>query len=208
MPSSFARRRTAGLARTLACDLAQRRGAPAGRAAHGGDTGGGGAAFLDRFGRVVDIARIGRLDLDPLLHHGSLRRRRRSGRLGHLALGLEHHQRRADRDHVADLARHLEHRARDRAFHLDRRLVGHHVGKPAVFLDPVADLDVPGDDLGLGDALADVRQPEYEAPHPSGLQQLVDRLADADRPGEIGPFEAVRIGVSKPVTRSTGASRW
>src|SRR5690606_632632 len=26
------------------------------------------------------------------------------------------------------------------------------------------------------------------------LENLVDRLADADRPGEIGPFEAVRIG--------------
>ena len=32
--------------------------------------------------------------------------------------------------------------------------------------DRVTDLDVPGDDLGLGDAFADVGQTEYEAPHP------------------------------------------
>ena len=54
----------------------------------------------------------------------------------------------------------FEHRARDRRFHLDRRLVGHHVGELLVFLDRVADLDVPGDDLGLGNAFADVGQLE------------------------------------------------
>ena len=50
-------------------------------------------------------------------------------------------------------------------FHLDRRLVGHHVGELLVFLDAVADLDVPGDDLGLGDAFADIGQLEFVAGH-------------------------------------------
>jgi hypothetical protein len=45
------------------------------------------------------------------------------------------------------------------------RLVGHHVGKLLVFLDLVADLDVPGDDLGLGNAFADVGQLEFVARH-------------------------------------------
>ena len=53
--------------------------------------------------------------------------------------------------------------ARDRRLHLDRRLVGHHVGELLVLLDAVADRDVPRDDLGLGNALADVRQLEGEA---------------------------------------------
>ena len=112
-----------------------------------------------------------------LLHPGVLRlillgdldlvRARRRG--DHLALtgvfGLDHHQRRADRDLVADLAGQFHDRARHRRFHLDRRLVGHHVGDVLVFLDPVADGDVPGDDLGLGDAFADIGQLEGEASH-------------------------------------------
>ena len=49
-------------------------------------------------------------------------------------------------------------RARDRRGDLDRRLVGHHVGQHLVLDDLVADLDVPFDDLGLGDAFADVGQ--------------------------------------------------
>ena len=48
----------------------------------------------------------------------------------------------------------------NRRFHLDRRLVGHHVGQLLIFLDALADLDVPGDDFGLGNAFADVRQTE------------------------------------------------
>src|SRR3546814_5130011 len=65
-----------------------------------------------------------------------------------------------------------------------------------VLLDPVADLHVPADDLRFRDAFADVRQPERKKRHdsPSILQNLVDRLADAHRAGEIGPFQAVRIG--------------
>ena len=53
----------------------------------------------------------------------------------------------------------------DGAFHLDRRLVGHHVGDLLIFRDRVADLDVPGDDLRLGNAFADVRQLEFVSGH-------------------------------------------
>ena len=54
-------------------------------------------------------------------------------------------------------------------FHLDRRLVGHHVGDLLVLGDRVADLDVPGDDLGLGNAFADVGQLEFVARHQSAI---------------------------------------
>ena len=53
--------------------------------------------------------------------------------------------------------------AGDRRFHFDRRLVGHHVGDLLVLGDRVADLDVPGDNLGLGNAFADVGQFELVA---------------------------------------------
>ena len=79
--------------------------------------------------------------------------------------GLDHRQHGADRYLVAHFAGELEHLARDRAFHLDRRLVGHHVGELLIFLDHVAHLDVPGDDLGLGNAFADVGQLEFVARH-------------------------------------------
>ena len=54
-------------------------------------------------------------------------------------------------------------------FHLDRRLVGHHVGDLLVLGDRVADLDVPGDDLRLGNAFADVGQLEFVASHQSAI---------------------------------------
>ena len=91
---------------------------------------------------------------------------RRLDRVRHVGgVGLDHHQRRADRDLVADRAGQRDDGARHRRLHLHRRLVGHHVGDVLVFLDPVADRDVPGDDLRLGDALADVGQLEGETGH-------------------------------------------
>ena len=84
------------------------------------------------------------------------------------ARGLDHRQHGADRHLVADFAGELDHLAGDRAFHLDRRLVGHHVGDLLVLGDRVADLDVPGDDLGLGNAFADVGQLEF-VPHQSAI---------------------------------------
>ena len=88
-----------------------------------------------------------------------------SGRRVALRLDLDQH--RSDRDLVADFAGQLLHHARDRRFHFDRRLVGHHVGELLVFLDRVADLDVPGDDFGLGNAFADVGQLELIDAHAS-----------------------------------------
>ena len=79
--------------------------------------------------------------------------------------GLDLDQHRADRDLVADFARELSDDARDGRFHLHGRLVGHHIGELLVFLDPVADLDVPGDDLGLGDAFADIGELEEIGRH-------------------------------------------
>ena len=55
--------------------------------------------------------------------------------------------------------------AGDGRFHLQRGLVSHHVGKLLVFFDHVADLHMPGDDLGLGDPFADIRQLEFVARH-------------------------------------------
>ena len=77
-----------------------------------------------------------------------------------IALGLDLDQHAADREHVADLAGQLGDRPRDGRFHFDRCLVGHHVGELLVFLDAVADLDVPCDDFGLGNAFANVGQLE------------------------------------------------
>ena len=79
-------------------------------------------------------------------------------------------------------------------FHLDRRLVGHHVGERLVLVDLVADLDVPGDDLGLGDAFADVGQLEFVASHRSASITFSSAALDALRAGEIGPFVGVRVG--------------
>jgi hypothetical protein len=82
-----------------------------------------------------------------------------------LAFRLDLHQHRSDRHLIAGFTRQTHDGARDRAFHLDRRLVGHHVGDRLVFLDPVADLDVPADNLRLRNAFADVRQLECEQRH-------------------------------------------
>ena len=80
-------------------------------------------------------------------------------------LGFDHHQCSTDRDLIANVARQFDDNARHGRFHLDGRLVGHHVGDVLIFLDTVADRDVPGDDLGLGDAFADVGQLEGKAGH-------------------------------------------
>jgi len=63
----------------------------------------------------------------------------------------------------------LDHLPGDRRFHLDGRLVRHHVGDLLIFFDRVADTHVPGDDLGLGNSLADVGQLEFEPSHYSAM---------------------------------------
>ena len=84
-------------------------------------------------------------------------------RLG--GIGFDHHQRGTDRHLVADLAGQLDHHARHRRFHLDRRLVRHHVGEALVLLHTIPDRHVPRDDLRLGDAFPNVRELEGEACH-------------------------------------------
>ena len=60
--------------------------------------------------------------------------------------------------------------AGDRAGQLHRRLVGHDVGEDLVLGDMIADLDVPGDQFGLGGAFTDVGQFEDVATHLNGLR--------------------------------------
>ena len=88
------------------------------------------------------------------------------------ALSFNLDQHRTDGDLVADFAGQLLDHAGDRRFHLDRRLVGHHVGELLVFLDLVADLDVPGDDLGLGNAFANVGELELIETHYASMTFL------------------------------------
>ena len=97
-----------------------------------------------------------RFGFDPRLDH----RVHRRGFDIAIGVGFDHRQRRSDRDQIANLACQLDNDARYRRFHLDGRLVGHHVGQLRVFLDALANFDVPGDDFGLGDAFADVGQTE------------------------------------------------
>ena len=84
-------------------------------------------------------------------------------------LGFDHRQHRADRNLVADIAGELDDLAGHRRFHLHRRLVGHHVGDLLVLGDGVADFHVPGDDLRLCNAFADVRQLEFVLGHQSAI---------------------------------------
>ncbi len=71
--------------------------------------------------------------------------------------------------------------AGDRRRHFDRRLVGHHVDQMLVLLDAVADRDVPGDDLGLGRAFADIGQLEDIASHLK--LSIARRMASTTRAG-------------------------
>src|SRR5581483_7093525 len=85
--------------------------------------------------------------------------------------------------------------------------VGHHLDHRLVFLDDVAFLDVPLDDLALGHALADVRQLEFPLRHRqnSTVFLMAGRMRCAS-----GRYSFSRVygnGVSKPVTRAGGASR-
>ncbi len=85
------------------------------------------------------------------------RRCRRAGGDVAGALDLDADQLGAYRDDVARLARQREHLARNRRRNLDARLVGHDIGEVLVLAHDVARLDVPLDELHLGNALADVR---------------------------------------------------
>ena len=100
------------------------------------------------------------------------------------------HQLGADRQHAADLAAQRERPCRRPARDLHRRLVGHHVGEHLVLRDHVADLDVPGDDLGLGDAFADVGQLDDARAHLRPPSRACEGTADALRARGNSPIPA------------------
>ena len=82
-----------------------------------------------------------------------------------IASDLNFHKHRANGDHIARFARNLGDNTRNRAFHFNRRLVGHHIGKRLVFGDDIANLHVPSDDFGLCNAFTNVRQIECKFGH-------------------------------------------
>ena len=102
----------------------------------------------------------------PLLHCGRGGTRRDRGgwvRVGGrrdiaFARDIEDHQFRADRALLAQFAVDRDDGAGDRRRQLDGRLVGHDVDERVVLADHLAGLDVPGDNLGFGRALADIGQ--------------------------------------------------
>ena len=111
-----------------------------------------------------------------------------------VAFDLQPDQRRADRDGVADLGAEPDHLAVDRRGDLDGRLVGHHRGEHRVLAHDVAGLHVPFDELGLGDALADVGQLDDVLGH--AQPSITSTSASPTRfgPGEVVPLLGVRIG--------------
>ena len=191
MPRSRARARTAGEARTVRSAALLLRRLRARLAASGAR--GGVRRRFDRGRSACSSACAA--SARPRRRQAALPLRLAAGRgFGRrLAVRFDHREHRADRNLVADLARKLDDLARDRRFHLHRRLVGHHVGDLLVFLDAVADLHVPGDDLRLGNAFADVRQLELVFRHQSAIT-FSSAFLHALRTREISPFVGVRIG--------------
>ena len=113
-------------------------------------------------------------------------------RIGH-ARRVDADQHRADGEHVADRPAERDDRAGDRRRDLDRRLVGHHRSDDLILPHHVADLDMPFDDFGLGDAFADIGHPDRAQAH-SGLHCRDKRPADTCGPRKVLPFLGVRIG--------------
>ena len=77
---------------------------------------------------------------------------------------------------------------------VDRRLVRHHGGEDHVLLHGIADLDVPFDEFGLGDALADIGELDGEGAHhqPSITRFSAPPMRAWTR--KIVPLLGVRIG--------------
>ena len=87
----------------------------------------------------------------------------------------------ADRQRLAHLAAQRQHRAGHRRRDLDAGLVGHHVGERLVLDHGIARLDMPGDELDLGDALADVGHlDDADAHQPASIAR---RIAAPTRSG-------------------------
>ena len=70
-----------------------------------------------------------------------------------------------DSDHIANLGAQPNNLALDRRGDFDRCLVGHDRRKCCILADKIADLDVPLDEFGFGDTLADVGQSDHMLGH-------------------------------------------
>jgi hypothetical protein len=88
---------------------------------------------------------------------------------------LEDDEHRMDRDDFADSAPRLDHGSRLGSRDRDRRLVGHHLDQRFVFPNRVARLHKPADDLALGHALADIRQPELPTTRHGSLSPVISK---------------------------------
>jgi hypothetical protein len=91
------------------------------------------------------------------------------------------HERRTDSDHVAHLGAEPQDFAVDRRRNLDRGLVGHDRRDNVVLAHRIADLDMPFDEFGLGNALADVRKLDGMLAHHTA--SIASRRACATRAG-------------------------
>jgi hypothetical protein len=90
---------------------------------------------------------------------------RRAGRSARPRLRLDHRQDRSDVDGVPHLAAQARDHSGRWAWDDDRRLVGLDLDEVLVLGDVVSLPDLPGDDLGGRDALADVGEAELEGGH-------------------------------------------
>ena len=99
-----------------------------------------------------------------------------------LAFDLEPDQRRTNRDRLADLRAEPKDFTIDRRRNLHSRLVGHHSREHRIFPHQIADLDVPFDELGLGDAFANIRELDHMLTHDQA--SIVSMNA---RPTRAGP---------------------
>ncbi len=73
---------------------------------------------------------------------------------------------------IAGLTRDAQDAPADRGWDFDHRLVGGHFHQRLVFLEKIARLDVPGDDLRRYGALAQIRELEYVAAHLGSMTAL------------------------------------
>ena len=71
----------------------------------------------------------------------------------------------ANRKLVADFATAPQDLAADRSRNLDGGLVSHDGSNNVILSDHIANLHVPFDDFGFGDAFADIRQPDRVRSH-------------------------------------------
>ena len=126
-------------------------------------------------------------------------------RLG--AFGLEAHQHRADRQHVADVAAAFDDAAGVRAWDLNfgfRRLER---AQRLVEFHHIAHLDAPGRQRRVLEALAEIRHQKRLDAH-GAPRTFPTQSSSRSGPGSQNfSSRAGGYGVSKPVARNTGASR-